>query len=1078
MSKKRQLTLSSFFQQTKKPKENEVIEESPSGSNSPFFSSPTDSLSPPPQPPAPRLQRDQFIYADESTTTKNDNDTAPVPFLSSPDDRVSTTTITTQTSSQQHSIPQLEQQYAFNNHNANPSQSTKENDPIKEKRHAEFVARFGQMEQEREQKRRRMNNYNEDDTTNTTTNGKDKKNWSPLELQVLELKKKHPGVLLAIEVGYKFRFFGDDAKLASRVLHIAHFIDRNFYVASIPTHRLAVHVRRLVHAGHKVGVVRQTETAALKASGTNKGGPFLRELKHLYTKGTFVDEMATGDDLELDDNNASSSSGGGSSSNYLLCIVEEKRGGGGPDERVQIGLVAVQPATGDVTYDSFEDGYMRSELETRVLHIEPCELLLPFSLSKATENVVKHLSMQRTTAFGEAVRVERMPENDTFMQDYNTAFTHVSEFYTQNSEIQGDQTHSSSSPSTSKVLFSEILRLPDTVIKALAATIRYLSEFGLQHALQLTKYFVHFSSRSHMLLNGNTMANLEIYRNSTNYSEKGSLFSVLNHTSTSFGRRLLRKWVGRPLVDVKQLHTRINAVDELLRTDNPNKAKAKGLLKQMPDLEKGLSRIHYGQSSPKELVQVLDTLLRIADTFHGRVTIPFESSLLNDIFALLPTIRPDVIELQKVINREALSSPDRKIDLLTEDDRWPELAQEKQNIARVEKELDSYLVEQKSKVQIPSLQYIHVAGIEYLLEVKNTLTKKVPREWIKINGTKAASRFHSPWLITKLKERERYRELLNIAFENAYRTFLSQVTEKYETFRDVVLGLAQLDCLFSLATVAQQPDYVKPSFSDHAQLKVVNGRHPMVEKFLPSDSSYVPNDIDFDMNKKRTMILTGPNMGGKSSYIRQVALIAIMGQIGSYVPAESAELGILDAVYTRMGALDNMLAGESTFMVELHETSDIMRQATPRSLVILDELGRGTSTHDGMAIAYAVLRHFITEIQSITLFVTHYPSLAELADEFPDTTTNGYMNYIEDNDDDLPNVIFLYKLVQGISIRSYGINVARLADIPKNILQVAKLKAAEMETSVNSKIRKQTLMRALTDPEKYVQQLRKYLKKE
>ncbi|KAI9489627.1 muts domain V-domain-containing protein [Zychaea mexicana] len=897
--------------------------------------------------------------------------------------------------------------------------------------------------------------------------------WTPLELQVLELKKKHPGVLLAIEVGYKFRFFGVDAKTASRVLHIAHFIDKNFYVASIPTHRLAVHVRRLVHAGHKVGVVRQTETAALKASGSNKGGPFLRELKHLYTKGTFVDEMATSE-LELDD--AAGSSSSSSTSNYLLCIVEEKRGGGGPDERVQIGLVAVQPATGDVTYDSFEDGYMRSELETRILHIEPCELLLPHALSKATEKVVQHMSMQRTTAFGESVRVERMPENDNFVSDYNAAFTHVSEFYTRISNSSEEKSANSSSSATSKVLFSEILRLPDTVIKALAATIRYLSDFGLQHALQLTKYFVHFSSRSHMLLNGNTMANLEIYRNSTNYTEKGSLFSVLNHTSTSFGRRLLRKWVGRPLVDVKRLNQRINAVDELLTTDNPNKDKAKALLKQIPDLEKGLSRIHYGQSSPAELVQVLDTLFRIANTFHGATDTSFRSPLLNDIFASLPTIRPDVIELKKVINSDALSSSaDRKIGLLKEDDRWPELAQEKENIARTEKELNEHLVEIRSKFQIPSLQYINVAGIEYLLEVKNTMIKKVPREWIKINGTKAASRFHTPWLIKKLKERERHKELLEAAFDKAYRTFLTQVTEKYETFRDVVLGLAQLDCLFSLATVAQQPNYVKPTFSEHAQLKVVNGRHPMVEQLL--SDSYVPNDIDFDMHKKRTMVLTGPNMGGKSSYIRQVALIAIMGQIGSYVPADSAELGILDAVYTRMGALDNMLAGESTFMVELHETSDIMRQATPRSLVILDELGRGTSTHDGMAIAYAVLRHFITEIRSITLFVTHYPFLAELADEFPETTTNCHMNYIEDSDGDLPNIVFLYKLVQGVSTRSYGINVARLADLPRNVLQVAKVKAVEMEANVDTKVAQHSLMRAISDPEHNLQQLRKYLTK-
>jgi DNA mismatch repair protein MSH3 len=202
-------------------------------------------------------------------------------------------------------------------------------------------------------------------------------------------------------------------------------------------------------------------------------------------------------------------------------------------------------------------------------------------------------------------------------------------------------------------------------------------------------------------------------------------------------------------------------------------------------------------------------------------------------------------------------------------------------------------------------------------------------------------------------------------------------------------------------------------------MHVVGGRHPIIEQL---SSVYVPNDIHFT-DLQRSMILTGPNMGGKSSYIRQIALISIMAQIGSYVPATTATLGILDAVYTRMGASDNMMRGESTFMVELHETSDIMKQATPKSLVILDELGRGTSTHDGQAIAYAVLRHFVQEIKSITLFVTHYPSLGKLATAFPEQIRNCYMSYIEEedgNDEDISNIVFLYKLVDGIAMNSYG----------------------------------------------------------
>lgn len=218
---------------------------------------------------------------------------------------------------------------------------------------------------------------------------------------------------------------------------------------------------------------------------------------------------------------------------------------------------------------------------------------------------------------------------------------------------------------------------------------------------------------------------------------------------------------------------------------------------------------------------------------------------------------------------------------------------------------------------------------------------------------------------------------------------------------------------------ATQSNYCKPTLTNDTQIHVVGGRHPIIERF---SSVYVPNDIHLT-DLRRSMILTGPNMGGKSSYIRQIALISIMAQIGSYVPARLATLGILDAVYTRMGASDNMMRGESTFMVELHETSDIMKQATPKSLVILDELGRGTSTHDGQAIAYAVLKHFVQEIKSITLFVTHYPSLGKLATMYPEQVRNCYMSYIEEKqgkEDDISNIVFLYKLVDGIAMNSYG----------------------------------------------------------
>ncbi|CAO3694195.1 unnamed protein product [Umbelopsis ramanniana] len=926
--------------------------------------------------------------------------------------------------------------YSENETTESSSERTKEQEDL----HQRFVAKFGDVAENRPVKKFKANDFTANGVTQPDTQAlkhKVKTNYTPLEIQVVELKEKYPGVLLVIEVGYKYKFFGEDAKTASKILNIAHYMDHNFYCASIPTHRLPFHVRRLVNAGYKVGVVRQTETAALKAVGDNKQGPFLRELKNLYTKGTFVEEMVSAD---IDKDSGTST---GSSSNYLMCIVEENRGGGGPDERVRVGIVAVQPTTGDIVYDSFEDTYMRSELETRVLHIQPCELLLPAMLSRPTEKLIQHIALQRTTAFGDHVRVERVPKDMVFSTDYNAAFTYVSDFYANSTGSQS----SSQGGVKSETLFAEILRLPEVIIKSLALTIKYLTDFQLDHVFKLTKYFNHFSSKSHMTLNANTMANLEIYRNSTNYGEKHSLFWILNHTNTSFGKRLLKRWVGRPLINKGLLEERTDAVEELISTDNPKVPKIRTLLKHLPDLEKGLCRIHYGKSSPSELLQVLNALEKVAELFHQAAPvadIKFLSPLLNTIFDCLPLILEEVVTLKSMLDVSAVERGNDVTNLFQSDEPWHEISEYKLKIQGAEHEFQEYLKEIRKILRNSTTQYVTVAGIEHLIEVKNSELKKVPQNWIKISGTKAVSRFHTPFIITKAKEKEQYRDRLKIASQKAYQDYLQQVAERYELFRDVVQRLAQLDCLLSLATVAIQPGYCKPEYVDDLTIKVENGRHPMVEQLL--SGGFVPNDVEFDSNDFRTMVLTGPNMGGKSSYIRQVALIAIMGQIGSYVPADSARLGILDAVYTRMGALDNLQTGESTFMIELHETSDIMKQATARSLVILDELGRGTSTHDGVAIAYAVLQHFITKIQSITIFVTHYPSLAELVNEHSEHAKNCHMAFIENKEDDEHSALtFLYKLTNGVAMRSYGLNVARLANLPKSILDVAHQKASEME---------------------------------
>ncbi|CRG91250.1 hypothetical protein PISL3812_08298 [Talaromyces islandicus] len=870
---------------------------------------------------------------------------------------------------------------------------------------------------------------------------------TPMEKQVIEIKRKHMDTVLVVEVGYKFRFFGEDARTAAKELSIvcipgkmrfdehpseAH-LDR-FASASIPTHRLHVHVKRLVSAGHKVGVVRQLETAALKAAGDNRNAPFVRKLTNVYTKGTYIDDV---EGLSVP---AASPGGTTPATGYLLCITEVNTSGS--DERVHVGVVAVQPATGDIIYDEFEDGFMRGEIETRLLHIAPCEILIVGDLSKATEKLVKHLSGSKMNVFGDKVRVERQSRSKTAAVE---AHNRVASFYADKMKASGNTDDAQAS-----ALLEKVLQLPDQVTVCLSSMIEHLSEYGLEHVFDLTKYFQSFSARSHMLLNGNTLTSLEVYQNQTDYSSKGSLFWTMDRTRTRFGQRLLRKWVGRPLLDKIRLEERVAAVEELLSSEqHVHIEKLKGLLgKVRSDLERSLIRIYYGKCTRPELLTVLQTLQMITNEF-SHIKSPadagFKSAIINEAIAALPTIQEDVVLFLDKINMHAAKNDD-KYEFFRESEENDDIMEQKLGIASVEHDLTEQRSAAAEALGRKKVDYVTSAGIEYLIEVDNSSSqiKRVPASWVKISGTKKLSRFHTPEVVKLLKQRDQHKEALAAACDKAFMDLLADISEKYQSFRDCIQALALLDCLCSLAAIAKQPGYTKPEFTDDTCIVVEKGRHPMVEQLLLE--SYVPNDTALNADGTRALLVTGPNMGGKSSYVRQVALIAIMGQIGSYVPAESAKLGMLDAVFTRMGAFDNMLTGESTFMVELSETADILKQATPRSLVILDELGRGTSTHDGVAIAQAVLDYMVRKIRGLTLFITHYQHLSAMAKSFPNfELRNVHMKFEESADEE---ITFLYEVGEGVAHRSYGLNVARLANLPTSLLDVAKQKSSELEEKI------------------------------
>ncbi|KAJ3178596.1 Mismatch repair protein msh3 [Geranomyces variabilis] len=861
----------------------------------------------------------------------------------------------------------------------------------------------------------------------TTAASKKKSQYTPLEQQFLEIKAQNPDCLLLLEVGYKFRFFGQDAKDAAKELNIVAYMDHSMYTAGIPTHRLHVHVQKLVQLGYKVGVVRQMETAALKAAGDNKSAPFVRKLTNVYTKGTFVDDFETETGII-----------GEPRASYLVCINEELSTSGG--DGAHFSIVAVQLQTGDVIFDEFDDNHMRVELETRLMHVPAAEIILPANpMSDVTEKFVKHLC---EGAKGDTVRVERL--KDSFV-DHATARRALSDFYEK--PLLDEGLRQEDGTILGAEVYSQALALPRRVIVCLAALLAYLQQFELQHVLRLTKFFTPFSSLAHMILNANALASLEVYQNSTDGTERGSLLWVLDHTKTRFGRRMMRKWIGRPLVEIGKLQERVDAVEEILLEDakeTPLIRRIKGLVCQLPDLERSITRIHYGRITPQELFNTLLALEKIATAVPADVSSRFLSPLLAALYSALPRSRAVVARFKERISEAAARKGD-KIELFADTDAWPDIGEQKTNIVAVEDELQEHLRDVRKEVKRSTLAFVTVSQIEYLVEIPAAQAEKVPKDWIKISSTKQYSRFHTPFVIDRIKARDRYRERLVAACDAAYREFVKDIADKYELLRDTVQSVAILDCLFSLATVATQPGYCKPKFVEDVTIQVEEGRHPIVEGLV---ADYVANDINMT-SEKRCLLITGPNMGGKSSYVRQVALIAIMGQIGSYVPARSATLGMFDSVHTRMGASDDLARGQSTFMRELQETSDIMRVATPRSLVILDELGRGTSTHDGTAIAHATLKHFVQNIRSLVLFVTHYPALGEVEREVGggQVVRCCHLGFVEEGGDS-QNVVFLYKLVDGLASRSYGLNVARLANLPEALLAVAERKAAKLESDM------------------------------
>ncbi|XP_077792386.1 DNA mismatch repair protein Msh3 isoform X3 [Podarcis muralis] len=822
--------------------------------------------------------------------------------------------------------------------------------------------------------------------TDTTLKKRSKSVYTPLELQFLEIKNQYKDAILCVECGYKYRFFGEDAEIAAKKLNIFCHKNHNLMTASIPTHRLFVHVRRLVAKGYKVGVIKQMETAALKAVGENRSSLFSRQLTALYTKSTVLGEDVN--PLRMFDNAMEAEEISDVCDNYLLCVSESKDSlRNKSQENVVIGIVAAQPTTGEVIYDSFQDSVGRIELESLILRLQPVEIILPADVSDQTEkliNTVTSVSLQ-----DDRIRVERM-ENKHF--EYSNAFQLITNFY-------GDRVLDSKGSQA----LSVVLNLDKSVLCSLAAVIMYLKEFNLEKILYNPSNFKKLSSEAeYMILNGSTVNNLEILQNQTDKKKKGSLFWVLDHTKTSFGQRRLKKWVTQPLLKSSEINSRLDAVSEVLLSESSVFGQIKHLLCKMPDVERGLCSIYHKKCSIQEFYLVVSTLSQLETAITALVPAirtQVQAPLLQKSLLEIPELLCSTKKYISMLNEAAAKSGD-KTQLFKDLEEFPLIRKRKDEIQEVHSQIQLHLQDIRRILNCPSKDYVTVSGQAFQIEVKNSLLSSVPYDWIKVSSTKAVSRFHTPFIVENYRHLNQLREQLVLDCSAEWLRFLDDFNDHYYTISKAVGHLATVDCIFSLAEVAKQGDYCRPVIKDgRSEIMIKNGKHPVIDVLLGEQEQYVPNDTHLSEDGQRVMIITGPNMGGKSSYIKQVALITVMAQIGSYVPAEEARIGIVTGIFTRMGATDNIFKGQSTFMEELTETADIITKATSNSLVILDELGRGTSTHDGIAIAYATLEYFIRDVGSLTLFVTHYPPVCELERAYLRQVGNYHMAFLVNEDD-------------------------------------------------------------------------------
>ena len=821
-------------------------------------------------------------------------------------------------------------------------------------------------------------------------------NVTPMLRQYLEIKKAYPGTILFFRLGDFYEMFNEDALVGSRELEITLTARQKdsanpIPMCGVPYHAAAGYIARLVKKGYRVAICEQAEPPG-------KGVKLVkREVVRVITPGTAVDSQLVSPKESV----------------YLAALSGNANA---------YGAAFLDISTGDfcATEVASKDGW--NKLRMHLESFSPREILFP--------PAVRQLVAELFPAITDAQPAFALTSDTRTAQTANGLIT-LTEL---------DDAYFAVNSSTR--LLTEQFRTKDLIgfglsekieaTRAAGACLRYAKETQRAAAEHITAINC-FGDTDHMVLDTVTLANLEIIE-SRGAENKRSLFGVIDQTITGMGARLLRSWLLRPSVKRSEIQTRQSAVGELM--DAMLRDQVRFLLKEISDLERLVGRLNLNTATPQDLLA-----LNRALTQTPKITAALGgvSSLLLQVLAENIFELPDIRELlDSAISEDAPATTHEggiiRGGFNTELDELRSVSMSgKQTIAAFEEG-------EKERTGISNLKVRFNNVFGYYIEVSKSHLSRVPDDYERRQTLANAERYTTPelkeWERKVLGAEERILELEHQLFTGIRERVRAHTQQLQSTAR----ALATLDAISSLAEAAIRMNYVAPHLHDGDEIEIKNGRHPIVEAF--SSVEFVPNDAYLNNSTDRLLIITGANMGGKSTVLRQVALIQVLGQIGSFVPASSARLPIVDRVWTRVGASDDLASGRSTFMVEMTETAQILHNATPRSLVLLDEIGRGTSTFDGMSIAWAVAEylHNSPEHSAKTLFATHYHELTELAEHLP-----GAKNYQLTATERDGEVVFLHKLQRGKASKSYGIAVARLAGLPQVVIERAKAVLDKLE---------------------------------